>query len=243
MKKILYIGGGLHIEPVLHFPHVKEFVFVDSEPRNAYDCSCFHIECYNNNFYNELIKKCLINNFKLESCIALDINYWKKKLSFYQKIYYLLGKINTLINPTLMIFINELTGQKIKYYISTNITENMNQELKIDIEESDGLIFQGFTTNKKILDYFIRPKIFIGYTTNNYECLDYDKNTLMYFLNNNKCSVAYYFKKYFLVKNIIKKGSEIKIFDNFVELKYAVEKKRKEESGFNYCKIDINVCL
>jgi hypothetical protein len=227
MKKILYIGCGLHIEPVTHFPDIKEFIFVDSNPRSPYDCSKFHIECYNNTFYDELLEKCLINNFTLTCKIKLDANYCKRKLSIYQKIFYSFKKINKLINPTLLVFINKLTGQKIKYYISTNILENMNNELKMDIEDSDGIIFQEFITDKKILEYFIRPKIFIGYSTNNYNLLNYEENTLMYFLNNNKCSISYYFNKYYLVEITIKKGSEIKIFDSFEDLKNVIKERIK----------------
>ena len=35
-KKILYVGTGNHIEPVNHFSDTKEFIFIDSQPRNEY---------------------------------------------------------------------------------------------------------------------------------------------------------------------------------------------------------------
>ena len=34
--KILYIGAGKDINPIKYFPDTKQFVFIDSQPRNEY---------------------------------------------------------------------------------------------------------------------------------------------------------------------------------------------------------------
>ena len=40
-NKILYIGTGCDIQPVTHFLQTKEFIFIDSQPRNEFD-SFYH---------------------------------------------------------------------------------------------------------------------------------------------------------------------------------------------------------
>lgn len=37
MEKLLYIGSGLDIEPIIHFNDVKEFIFIDTLPRSEFD--------------------------------------------------------------------------------------------------------------------------------------------------------------------------------------------------------------
>lgn len=240
MSKLLYIGAGTHIEPVDNFSDVTEFVFVDTKPRTHHETPYFDNKCYDKNFTRTLIDKCLDRKFKLSKSIVLE-EYWATALSLPQKICYMINNISELINPTLLIFDNPFTGQKIKYYISTSILYNMHFYLKTDIEQSHIFMFDALTTNVKILEYFINPKICVGYIENNYDVCKYDDNTLLHFLNNNTCSTAYYFSDFYLVENISRntRQSQMKACETFSELKIELEIARRENS---FCRIDVNLC-
>lgn len=224
-NKILYLGSGLHIEPVLHFKKSKEFIFIDIEPRNEYDNGIFTTSCYNSHFYKNLIDKCKSYGFMLYQTCVIDKDFWKIILSFKQKTLYLCNKLSSMINPTLLIFINPSTRQKIKYYISTNILYNMNAELKEDIESADIFIFHEYLSQTKILEYFNKPKVFVAYQNNVFNMNNHNEKTLASFLINNICSLSYYFNEYYLIKEVEKEKGviEIKAFDNFTELKNEVE--------------------
>lgn len=241
MNKILYIRAGIHIEIVDDFPNVKEFVFVDTNPRSEYEIDYFNHKYYDKHFTKILIDKCLERNFTLFESIILE-QYWKDKLTWRQKLCYFINNISELINPTLLIFINKLTGQKIKYYISTSIIHNMSYELKMDIKQSDGFIFDGLSTNEKILHYFTEPKICIGYLENNYDIIKYNENTLINFLNNNMCSIFYYFSKFVLVENNFEKKNMIHVYNSFYEFKRDIEIKRSEQKYPSLCKINVQLC-
>jgi hypothetical protein len=241
MNKILYIGASSHIEIVDDFPNVKEFIFVDTKPRTNYNDNIFNYRDYDKNFCKILINKCLERNFILCQSIILE-EYWKSNLTWKQIICYYFNNISQLINPTLLIFINQQTGQKIKYYISTSILYNMSYELKMDIKQADGFIFDALFTHEKILHYFDEPKICIGYLENNYDIVQYNENTLINFLNNNVCSIFYYFREFRLVETNWKKKNKINVYNSFNEFKRDIEIKRSEQKFSSVCKINVQLC-
>lgn len=105
------------------------------------------------------------------------------------------------INPTLLLFKNNITNRFIKYYISTNIEYNMTNELANDIGNCDGLVLSGYLPNKKVLDYFIKPKILIAYSGTCYD--EYCNNVnIMTFLKNNKIYKKYFIKGYFMPSHV-----------------------------------------
>ena len=174
INKILYLGSWHHIQPVRDFPLVKEFIFIDTQPRSEWDTNFFHIGFYKQNFYDELIHKCKNFGFKLKTEDVLDQNYYKSIFTIKQRLYYsLYSQRPPHINPTLLTFYNETTGQSIKYYISTNIQYNMTPLLQKDIEESEALVISGYHPHIKLLEYFTKPKLFIGYSDT---CYDKNKN-------------------------------------------------------------------
>jgi hypothetical protein len=176
IKKILYIGPWHHIQPVRDFPHVKEFIFIDTQPRSEFDNNTFYNRFYKCDFYDDLIHKCICFGFELKTEYVIDQNYYKSIFTIRQRLYYSLWDvIPKHINPTLLTFYNETTKQTIKYYISTNIKYTMTPTLQRDIEESDALIVSGYHPNIKLLEYFTKPKIFIGYSNTCYD-LNKDKD-------------------------------------------------------------------
>jgi hypothetical protein len=71
----------------------------------------------------------------------------------------------------------------------------MNEELAYDIKSSDGFCVSGYFPDKKILDYFIEPKIMITYSGTGYEVCDSneDRGTFIRYLKEN----PELYKKYF----------------------------------------------
>lgn len=201
INKILYIGTWNHIQPVRDFPLVKEFIFIDTQPRSEFDDKSFYQGFYKQNFYDDLIHKCICFGFHLKSKEVLDSTYYKSIFTLWQRIYYSLWNVLPHhINPTLLTFFNERTRQTIKYYISTNIEYNMTVSLQQDIEEADALVVSGYHPNIKLLEYFTKPKIFIGYSNTCYD-LNKDKeeedNSIISVLHQTEKSE--YFYKYITV--------------------------------------------
>ena len=184
MNKVIHFGAWEHINPILHFPEVKEFVFVTTGPRSATDTRPYCRINYMHNFIEDIMNKCESYNFTLIDTIDLDPNYYKSVLSFYNRfIYSICSHFPSHLNPTLFIFFNIKTKQYIKYYVSTNILFNLNDHIIKDIEESDGLIIYGDFQSKKILDYFTLPKILIQYSNKNFDNIkEYNRQNLMHYL-------------------------------------------------------------
>jgi len=128
MNKLLYIGAGLDFIRVIHFSQVKEFVFIDTQPRSEHDGkiyngSLFFDEFYRHKFIDLLAKNAAKYDFELAEGIDLDLDYHKQILTHEQKDFLGMNllKIFPDINPGLLILLNSKTLQIIKYYFSTNI--------------------------------------------------------------------------------------------------------------------------
>ena len=164
LKKILYMGPWFHIEPTLHpeMRKVKEFVYVDIQPRGENETLLYDESSYKKNFVKNLKTKCYYFGYELIQDYPLDNEYVYTLLKddeqqdWEQRVPY--------INPHVFIFKNKYTRQTLKYYISTNFLYNMNPELRNDMCYADGLILSGYFPNKKILNYFTTPKTIIGFT-------------------------------------------------------------------------------
>ena len=159
-SKILYIGTGLHLDVLKHFDSTKEFIFVDIQPRSEFDSpDSFYEGFYRKNFYPKLIELAREFGFELEKSEELDPEYFVNILDIAQRIKWLNNVKETFPNicPTLLIFFNSITGQKLKYYISTNILYNMCWDLENDISSSEGLIISGYHPNKILLNYIPFP--------------------------------------------------------------------------------------
>lgn len=164
LKKILYLGPWFHIEPTLHaeFKNVKEFIYVDLQPRGEHDKLPYKETSYKHNFITELTKKCYHFGYELLDDYHIDDEYVYALLKGKQQHNW----ENTFpyINPHVFIFKNKYTHQTLKYYISTNFLYNMNPELRNDMCSADGLILSGYFPNKGLLQYFSAPKTIIGFT-------------------------------------------------------------------------------
>lgn len=221
-NKLLYIGTGLHLEPLKHFNFTKEFVFIDILPRSELK-TCVNYDQYNSldedfygkNFYYDLVELARKNNFVLEETKELDSEYFVDTISFFQSIK-LFSKINETflhICPHLLIFFNLETQQKLKYYISTDILNNMCFDLANDILLSDGLIISGYHPDKYLLEYIKYPINLYCYDNTCYKIHENEEDNLdnlIYWMFNNLDKIQIYFSNIFLVNS-----------DNGILTKYA----------------------
>ena len=168
-KKLLYIGAWDHISPVMHFPKTKEFIFIDTQPRSDFDNKTIFYTCvYRHRFYKKIINMCSQYGFTLLSTTILDKNYDKTLILDTTYDDNVLTKYK--INPTLLYFVNPVTNQTIKYYISTNIEFNMCDVLKKDIQQCNGLIICGYFPDKILFNYLNTNKFYCYSST----CYDHD---------------------------------------------------------------------
>lgn len=245
-NKILYLGVGTHIETVTHFPETKQFIFIDTKPRSK--CDSIHPKFfkgfYKENFINDLLETCKHFGFKLKSNKEIDNNYYKNIIS--KKWYFSswIFQIPPHLNPSLLVFFNPITNQKIKYYISTNIKFNIDKKLYEDIKNCDGIIVSKYFPDIEILKYFEIPKVFFGYNNISY-LIDPNSsdNNIITFLHNYLCNTPYYFTEFYLINNengIIYKCQD---FKNLYEmsLEHILLKKNEIEDNKTYIETIIDI--
>lgn len=221
VEKILYLGAGLHLDPVMHFPNVKEFVFIDTLPRNEFDLpNKLHTNHYKEQFITKLVTKFVDSSFTAVDVETLDDTYANTLMNCKQKIYYKFHRLPEFILPTLITFVNHNTSQLVKYYVSTNILYNMTYILKQDINTSDAVIVKDYSPDMSLLSYFDKQKIFIGYNTGYYG-IDINKksrdpNDIIYFLHHGYIgSVASYFKCFCYYSEYAENSENICVFNTF----------------------------
>lgn len=206
--KLMYIGSGLHLKSLIHFPNTKEFVFVDTQPRSEFDSKSFDKGFFRRNFIPDLILKADSFGFVLESTNELDSEYFTEILSFKQRFQWIgiVKETWEYICPTLMVFYNFKTGQKLKYYVSTNILFNMNFDLEEDLKSSEGLIISGYHPDKKLLKYIKNQITLYCYSETGYliepdEIDNFDN--IVYWMFNNPDEFDNYFNKIFVCDNLL----------------------------------------
>ena len=173
-NKILYIGAGQDIIPLMHFADCNEFVFVDTLPRSEFDKGSTFRPCYYRpNFVPELIQRCQEFDFEYISAVTMDPEYYKQIFTPGQLLYYW-GHTFDFVNPTLLLFMNKKTCQVLKYYVSTQLKFNANSigSLKVDIFQCDGLIVSGHHPQEELALYIEKPMKFYGYTSTVFKHLE-----------------------------------------------------------------------
>ena len=163
-NKILYIGTWSHFKVTMDLNEIKEFVFIDTQPRSEFDCEIFDPVMYRTRFYDQIMKKSNEYGFELKSTLTLDKTY-AYKIQADPDI--------PFVCPTLLTFEKAATNnsikQTIRYYISTNIMYNMSDILESDIKTCDSLIFSGYFPHKLILNILRKDITFYCYTQTVYE--------------------------------------------------------------------------
>lgn len=235
VNKPLYIGPWAHIEPATNnsLSNVKEFIFVDTQPRSENDNNPFTEASYKHDFIDELLQKCESLGFILKKKTIIDKNYHKRILPENEQKD-CLSKYPD-INPCLYYFKHKYTKQKLKYYVSTNVERNMHLELQNHMLESDALIVSGYFPDTNLFNYFPKSKMFIGYTDTVYPDGSYldtyfveSDNIISYIVNTDEEQEKRYFNSYYLCSIFT---NHILKCDNIIQL----GKYNTIESTINLC--------
>ncbi len=171
-KKLLYIGAGIDLSCVVYYTYIKQFVFIDTQPRSEFDTDKFYPGFHRDRFYSNLIRVYNKYGFNLIKESIIDSSY-SEKLGIDKVTNY------NYINPTLLVFYNKDTVQYIHYYISTNIRYNMCSMLECDISEADCLYISGHHPDSELLKYITKPITWICSSTTSFSEESLDEDTII----------------------------------------------------------------
>ena len=160
MQKAIYVGAGTDILPLLCYPDIKDWIYIDSQPNNEFGHE-YVKEFSRPYFINDVINKFIMFEFKI----------------------YNLDEINDLIE-----FINPKTNQRIKYYFNTYLPDSIDK-VKDAIQGWNIIIVAGHHPDSCVMDYKREdyPLTFIGFTGTVYSNEDYDNyNDIVNQIFNNK---------------------------------------------------------
>lgn len=153
--KILYIGAGLDLSPIKILQDTKQFVFVDSRPRNEYGYEYYYRPFLRSNFVNNLIDTVQEKyNMKLISKEVLTNKYEEINVDD--------------LDSTLLHFSDKervvRSAVSLRYYISTGIPNDLyeNKSLIDDIEDCDTVYVSGHDPNSMFITYMSKKFHFIG---------------------------------------------------------------------------------
>jgi hypothetical protein len=179
MIKALYIGAGLHLRPTKDLKSIHEFVFVDAQPRTEFSSwpeertETYYEGFYRPHFIPDLMKKAGKYGFHLIDKIVLDSGYWWSILNVKQKMYYTMfpGEIPPDVNPTLLVFMNPITNQILKYYISVAFPHQRYEEnerifhstLLRDMSECNFWIMCGHIPHHYLVNFVKKPFQLLAY--------------------------------------------------------------------------------
>tara|TARA_Y100000991_G_scaffold196671_1_gene166680 strand:- start:142 stop:804 length:663 start_codon:yes stop_codon:yes gene_type:complete len=211
--KALYIGAGLHLEIIKVLKHIKEFIFVDSQPFSEFGKKTY--------FY--------IEDGPLTNCIPC----FSKKKNGFERPHFLsnLKKVSFDLNIEIIeekkdIIVFQYNDQKITYCYNTSIPEDLSK-IEPFINNFNNLILIGHDPFNDFLKYSAKNVIFWDNThtcyftpyskDDKFEKLDKENEKIIYNLN-------YYkeFRNKFLSFNIIDSNNNVFVFNewnNFLHFK------------------------
>lgn len=171
MKSAVYIGAGLDIRPILLFPDIDTFIYIDSQPNTSYGIISYEDKYfYNHEFIDDMIQ--IMNNHN----------------------FLLVSNSNSLIEF-------KQSNRILKYYINIAFPNHLTDILINDINICDTLILCGFCPNKAIINIMPKLNYIIGshtcYTNTNIYETEEDKNnsSFQYIINHPYISNNYIFFK------------------------------------------------
>ena len=185
-KKILYVGAGLHTKVLEDFSETRDFVFIDSRPRNEYGNEYYYRPLYRGEFTNMLSKKLLHQGFEKYEYIQFTNKYEEIKVEN--------------LNSSCLFYYNKCgknlrSERELKYFISTSDRHDLfeNDYLHKELQECDNVVVSGYYPHSNILRYLTKPFHFVGYNTTVYSknlkshlkkfSDDHERNSIMTFLH------------------------------------------------------------
>jgi hypothetical protein len=169
VKKIAYFGVMYDFSPVVLFPEISTFIFVDTQPRCYFD---------DNEQYNRFDHKWECKHF-LKNLLQTSKKYLFDFV--HMRVLYTYDSSRPNINPTLLTFSNGI--QTIKYYSSTNFCKDPCDELKEDLKDCNHLLLRGYFPHESLRN-FLPPNIcYFGFNNTVYSLDDDTKNTIIGYLH------------------------------------------------------------
>lgn len=160
MNKALYIGAGTDLKTIKNLPHIKSFIYIDSQPHNENE--------------NEIQKHSYQNFNSLFSWFYPKINgFCKSNLLFDLKDIAKKEDI-VLTEETSNKLIFTYNDQTITYFINTKVPDHL-ENIKENITDFDNLIVIGHDPDSKILEYTKNKINFWGNISTVYKNEYYDK--------------------------------------------------------------------
>ena len=124
---LLYVGAWSHVDPILHFPSCRVFVFVDSQPR------CQH--------ESELVPSDTFVEEVTDACAQIGFFMVQRTLLSHTDAS--LDSLDVAYHPTLYVFKDEL-GRELRYYMSVTIGNPAQMGgILCDLQRCTGLIVSG----------------------------------------------------------------------------------------------------
>jgi hypothetical protein len=148
-NKILYCGAGTHLEPIIYFKNISNFVLIDGQPRSEYGLNYYDKTWYKKTFLLQLSKKMKELKLKLISTKVITNNF---------------SEINVPNLESECLTITDDNNKNVKYYTSTSLPFDLfdNTQLQLDMETCDTLFISGYCPPKKIIKYIKKPFNLIG---------------------------------------------------------------------------------
>jgi hypothetical protein len=190
MDSAVYIGAGHDIIPVLVMKHIKNFIYIDSQPFSEHGT---HVYLDNDSSYYATI----------ETRIKNEEDNLLGRPKFKEQFEKLMKQNNfTLESTTKYCWIYKNTyDQVIKYHVSCSFPEFLTDEIKEDISNCNTLILCGYFPHKIIASMM---PLFRYVICNTHTCYidscyedddDYNQSITKYLIDNPTI-----IKKYFLLK-------------------------------------------
>ena len=171
MNTLVYIGGGTDCIPLLMLDSIREFIYVDCQPKTEYGTNEFETGFfYREDFLPRL--DTILQNFDY-SPIKKEDNYLE--------------------------YSNE-NGQTLRYYINTSFPEHLSDELREHMRSAENLMLAGFDPHKIVLELMPKLRnVYCGdqtvYVSDEYDS-DYHKEVSVFrALSENKGSYSYFLIK------------------------------------------------
>jgi hypothetical protein len=209
----LYIGCGTDFEPTLHLPHVKKFIFIDSQPLSSHGDL---YQAFTPQDKLEFFSKSYMPKF---SNAATEAGFQKISIDgVYPHVYK-----------------NFNTHQEVFHYYSmcvpiqslnANVTANKDEILKLisSFNQVSHLIVRRYIPHYNIFRYFLRPIVFVAfddtiYSENLNNLLPYEKKKISALLQQNQ--YRQYFSSYMYIQL---KSNTHQIFQTYDEFENEIKK-------------------
>jgi hypothetical protein len=123
MNTLVYIGAGTDCIPLLMLDSIREFIYVDCQPKSEF------------------------GTLEFETGIFYRSNFLPRLDAILQRLYYMPIK-----QEDNYLEYRNTKGQTLKYYINTSFPEHLTDELREHMRSAENLMLAGFDPHKCALD-------------------------------------------------------------------------------------------